>query len=76
MVSPFGLLQDYKITVFNRWGAVVFESTDPGVSWDGTFKGKKVDIGVYAYLIEYRFPALDSGALDEGVVAGDVVIIR
>ena len=76
VVSPFGLLQDYKITVFNRWGAVVFESTDPGVSWDGTFKGKKVDIGVYAYLIEYRFPALDSGALDEGVVAGDVVIIR
>jgi gliding motility-associated-like protein len=38
--------------VFDRWGEMVFESTDPLVGWDGTFRGKKLDPDVYDYYLD------------------------
>ena len=35
--------------VYNRWGQVVFQTTDPTICWDGTFNGKPVDSGAYVY---------------------------
>lgn len=37
--------------IFNRWGQVVFETTDIEKGWDGTFNGKAQPLGVYVYLI-------------------------
>jgi gliding motility-associated-like protein len=47
------------IGIFNRWGDLVFEadniaSDDEKHFWDGNFKGKYADVGVYAYLIRLR----------------------
>ncbi|MCW3120920.1 MAG: hypothetical protein JWQ38_412 [Flavipsychrobacter sp.] len=39
--------------VANRWGQTVFESTNNGMSWDGTFNGVPQDAGVYFYYIKY-----------------------
>jgi gliding motility-associated-like protein len=38
--------------VFNRWGELVFETTDQNIGWDGTFKGKKVDPDVFDYYLD------------------------
>ncbi len=35
--------------VYNRWGQVVFQTTDPAICWDGTFNGKPVESGAYVY---------------------------
>lgn len=44
--------RSFHISIFDRWGQKVFESTDPTVSWDGN----NVDgTGVYTYTIEYQF---------------------
>ena len=52
--KPFGYnLQDYQITIFNRWGEVVFRSSDLETGWDGTFKGKVAENGVYVWEINY-----------------------
>ncbi len=40
------------LRVFDRWGEMVFESTDPLVGWDGTFKGRKLDPDVFDYYVE------------------------
>jgi gliding motility-associated-like protein len=45
-------LVKFKGTIVNRWGNVLFEWSDPGKGWNGTFKGKAVTPGVYFYLIE------------------------
>ena len=45
---------DFNLQVFDRWGEVVFETTDWQEGWDGTYKGSIVPIGVYAYRIAYR----------------------
>ena len=46
--------QDFSIQIFNRWGRVIYESDDPEVYWDGTFKEVDVPEGVYVYLIRFR----------------------
>jgi gliding motility-associated-like protein len=38
--------------VFNRWGELVFATSEPGKGWDGTFRGGKQDTGTFVYVIE------------------------
>ena len=52
MVSYQSLIE-FHCWIFNRWGNLVFEFTDPGEGWDGTYRGKQVDPGVYYYVITY-----------------------
>lgn len=42
----------YKLTVFNRWGEMVFESADFSHGWDGTWRNKPCDIGTYAWKLD------------------------
>ena len=35
--------------VYNRWGVLVFETTDPTPGWDGTYNGKPEPAGVYVW---------------------------
>lgn len=39
----------YELMVFNRWGEVVFSTTDQTVEWDGTYHGVKVPDDVYVW---------------------------
>lgn len=42
-------IADLDFKIFDRWGEVVFETTDQTKGWDGSFKGKAVDPAVYVY---------------------------
>ncbi|MDD3876787.1 MAG: gliding motility-associated C-terminal domain-containing protein [Bacteroidales bacterium] len=55
--KPFGIFidaSDYSFLIFSRWGEVIFETTDPNVGWDGTYRGNDAQFGVYTYLIQFR----------------------
>lgn len=39
----------YDMFIFNRWGELIWESHDPSVGWDGTYKGKLVKDGTYVW---------------------------
>ncbi|MCO5260994.1 MAG: gliding motility-associated C-terminal domain-containing protein [Crocinitomicaceae bacterium] len=41
-----------QMTIFNRYGSVVFESTGYTSAWDGTFKGEKLPMGAYFFKLE------------------------
>lgn len=43
---------DFKI--YDRWGEVVFSSTDQYDYWDGTYKGRLVPDGLYNYILQYQ----------------------
>ena len=44
--------------IFDRWGEIIFASTDVNFVWDGNNgKGKLVTIGVYNYLMHYTPPS-------------------
>ena len=38
--------------VFNRWGELVFSYGENGIGWDGTWRGKMQETGVYIYRVE------------------------
>ena len=38
--------------IFDRWGELVFESSDPAIGWDGTFRDKKLDPDVYDFYLD------------------------
>lgn len=42
---------EYYFAVFSRIGQKIFETHSPDEGWDGTYKGKKVESGVYVYYI-------------------------
>ena len=47
-------IYDYHLTIFNRWGEIVFESFDVNYGWNGTYgNGPKVEDGVYIWQIEF-----------------------
>jgi gliding motility-associated-like protein len=53
---PGGVFQginDYTISIYNRWGELIYSGTDPIEGWDGTFGGKTCPNGVYIYKIRY-----------------------
>jgi gliding motility-associated-like protein len=40
------------LTIYNRWGEKVFVSSNPDECWDGNFRGKPLNTGVYVYFLE------------------------
>ena len=42
-------IKNYHILIYNRWGEVIFESTEARKQWDGRYKGRPVEQGVYVY---------------------------
>lgn len=40
-------LVEFNAKIFNRWGQLLYEWTDPADGWDGTFHGQDVAQGVY-----------------------------
>jgi gliding motility-associated-like protein len=57
-------LQDFSI--FDRWGNVVFQTSDITKGWDGTQKGEPLDTGVYVYLVKGM--VLDKQVMLKGTV--------
>ncbi len=49
---PYRGVVRIELEVFNRWGQVVFTSTDPDIDWKGTYMDSDVPLpdGVYYYL--------------------------
>lgn len=41
----------YQLKVYDRGGTQIYQGTENDLGWDGTFKGKLVPAGVYAYEI-------------------------
>jgi len=40
-------IQDYRLLIYNRWGTVIFESTNAKIQWDGRYQGQPVETGTY-----------------------------
>ena len=63
-----------NMRIFNRWGAVVFEGKDLppndfSYGWDGFFKGKRSNPGVFVWMVEIEY--LDGEILQ---LTGDITI--
>jgi gliding motility-associated-like protein len=64
-------IRTYRIQIFNRFGVLMYTSTDLVQNWDGNYKNEPVPVGTYYYVID----ALD---LDNQLIkkSGSVTILR
>ena len=53
--AELSAVSSYSIKIFNRWGEIIYQSTDPNEGWDGTYMGADVPEGVYGYQIYAQF---------------------
>lgn len=60
-----------ELTIFNRWGEILFQSDTKDEEWDGTYKGEPAQQDVYAYQLKVT-------ALNDEVYTytGTVTLIR
>ncbi len=54
--TAYGILQQYNLTVWNRYGQKVFATTDISTKWNGMLKGQPLPIGTYIWECRYNFP--------------------
>ena len=54
---PYKNVKDVEMKIYNRWGTLVFETTDKDINWDGKSKDAKTDCpdGVYYYTCRVNF---------------------
>ncbi len=45
-------IETLVLKIYNRWGELIFESNNRNNGWDGTYKNKIADVGVYGYFLE------------------------
>ena len=74
--SGSGIAAINKLSIFDRWGELVFENTnfqpnDPIEGWDGSFRGEQMGVGIFVYVAEIEF----INGLKK-VYSGDFLLLR
>lgn len=67
-----------KMLIYNRWGELVFSVSDvapndPSVGWNGLYKGKVVNPGVFVYVVDLTYV---NNARQPESITGDITVIR
>jgi len=54
MPTIHGLVLKYDLSIYNRWGQLILNSTDPAKGWDGKWQGKIQNTGTYIWMCNYQ----------------------
>jgi gliding motility-associated-like protein len=60
---------DFKI--FDRWGNLIFQSDKKDFKWDGSYKSKPCNSGVYAFLVDVTY--IDG---TDKTISGNITLLR
>jgi gliding motility-associated-like protein len=67
-------IQYFSLSIFNRWGALVYQTNDLSKGWDGTFNGEYCQAGAYVYKIAYSNFTPSNTSLE--IKMGTVMLVR
>jgi gliding motility-associated-like protein len=59
---------NFELMIFNRWGEVIWETHDPNAAWDGTYNGKVVPAGAYAWTASVKDLYTDAKKTFKGAI--------
>lgn len=60
--------ENFHIYIYNRNGALIFESDQPDFEWDGTYNGAPCPQGAYVYVCNYRKPGANTLMTKNGTI--------
>ena len=64
-------IEKFVFRIFDRWGELVFETTDQSIGWDGTYKGKKLDPDVFDYYLD-----VDCLGGSSNIIKGNITLMK
>jgi gliding motility-associated-like protein len=64
-------IKTVDFTIFDRWGNIILETSSKNFTWDGTYKQKPCNSGIYAY--QARVEYIDGKT---EVLTGNITLIR
>ncbi len=64
-------VEEFEMQIFNRWGELLFETTDVRQGWDGYYRGNICQQDVYVWRVNVTFE--DGGKFSD---SGDVTLVR
>jgi gliding motility-associated-like protein len=73
---PYSFVETVEVEIFNRWGKLVFKTSNPDIMWDGTNQGNQTPCvdGTYYYVCTINEVCLDGSK--PRVIKGFVTLIR
>jgi gliding motility-associated-like protein len=69
-VNMLGSITDFELSVYNRFGELVFFTKNANACWDGNFKGKAQNAGNYIYTLKAK------NLCQEDFKKGNLLLIR
>lgn len=66
-IIAHGSLKLGRFSIFDRWGQMVFTTTDPSQGWDGTYRGSVLPAGTYVWEVSAWNPC-SATTFQKGVV--------
>lgn len=65
-------MTEFQMAIYDRFGDMVYHSTNPDDGWDGTFRGQRVTPGSFIWMVHYFNTATKQQILKKG----SVLVIR
>ena len=67
-IPSLGAFPLFELSIFNRFGQLVFKNSKVNIPWDGTYKGVPAPSGAYVYVIDLKQAP--------GILKGTLLIVR
>ena len=66
------MISIFDLQIYNRYGQLVYQSTDKTKGWDGSFNNHPCAIGAYVYVLIYK----ENNSPQRQRLKGSLVLIR
>ncbi len=74
---PYCFVDRVDMKIYNRWGQVIFETTDPDIQWDGrNLSGKELAEGVYYYHCRVFEQRVSGVVIRPEILSGYIELLR
>ncbi|MFK5855418.1 MAG: gliding motility-associated C-terminal domain-containing protein [Bacteroidota bacterium] len=67
-------IQHFSLSIYNRWGALVYQTNDITKGWDGKYQGELCQPGAYVYKVSFNSSTILNAAPE--VKMGTVMLVR
>ncbi len=65
-------ISNFHMTIYNRWGQLLFETSEMITGWNGNIRGEKCPSGLYVYVVDYEV----QDAVETKTSRGSFTLIR
>lgn len=74
---PYCFIESVELSVFNRWGELVYKTEDPHINWDGNnLNGKPLPSGTYYYTCKVFEQRVSGTVPAQSILRGYIDLIR